>query len=98
MAGVVIQPSSMIGRNAIINTRASVDHDCIIGDHVHIAPGVTLSGAVRVEEGAHVGTGCTVIQGVQIGRNSTIGAGSLVLKDVPARTTVYGVPGRVVQR
>lgn len=98
MAGAVIQPGSGIGRNAIINTRASVDHDCIIGDHTHIAPGVTLSGGVRVGAGAHIGTGATVIQGIDIGNDSLVGAGALVLKNVPSGVTVVGVPARVAQK
>jgi len=96
MAGVVIQTASKIGSNTIINTKASVDHDCTIADHVHIAPGVTLSGAVEVGSGTHIGAGATVIQGVKIGEESLIGAGSLVLNDVPARVTVIGVPAHVV--
>ena len=96
MAGVVIQPGSVIGRNVIINTRASIDHDCIIGDHVHVAPGVTLSGGVRIGAGAHIGTGATVIQGVAIGENSMIGAGSAVLTDVAAGSVVVGIPAKEV--
>ena len=97
MAGTVIQPGSRIGRNAIVNTKASVDHDCLIGDHVHLAPGVTLSGEVTVGAGTHVGTGATVIQGVRIGSGSMVGAGALVLKDVPDGVTAMGVPAKVVQ-
>ncbi len=40
MAGAVIQPGCHIGCNTIINTRVSIDHDCTIGDHVHIAPSI----------------------------------------------------------
>ena len=98
MAGAVIQPGSRIGGNAVINTRASVDHDCVIGVHVHIAPGVTLSGGVEVGRGSHIGTGATVIQGVGIGEESLVGAGALVLHDVPTSVTVMGVPARVVKR
>src|SRR5690606_3976184 len=36
MAGAIIQPAVTIGANSLINTRASVDHDCVIGSHVHI--------------------------------------------------------------
>ncbi|MHC1759646.1 MAG: acetyltransferase [Negativicutes bacterium] len=98
MTGVVIQPGSMVGRNVIINTQASVDHDCIIGDHVHVAPGATLSGGVQIASGAHVGTGATVIEGIAIGENSLVGAGSVVIKDVIADTVVVGTPAKEVSK
>lgn len=81
-AGAIINPGTKIGKNVIINTRASVDHDCEIGDFVHIAPGVTLSGSVKVKEGAHIGTGASVIQNIRIGKNAMIGAGQAVRKNV----------------
>lgn len=96
MAGSVVQPGCDIGRNVILNTRASLDHDCVIGDHAHVAPGATLSGGVQIASGAHVGTGATVIQGIFIGEDSIIGAGGVVLEDVVANSIVVGVPARAV--
>jgi sugar O-acyltransferase (sialic acid O-acetyltransferase NeuD family) len=98
MAGVVIQTGSTIGMNTIINTKASIDHDCKIGAHVHIAPGVTISGSVEIGDGAHIGTGAVLIQGIKIGRNSLIGAGSVVIRNVMPETTIIGVPGVVVDK
>ncbi|MBF0547081.1 MAG: NeuD/PglB/VioB family sugar acetyltransferase [Candidatus Riflebacteria bacterium] len=97
MAGVVIQPGSRIGKNTIINTRSSVDHDCQIGDHVHIAPGVTLSGGVSVEDCSHIGTGANVIQGIRVGKNSLVGAGTLVIRSVSELQMVTGVPAKLVK-
>src|SRR5262249_46207311 len=54
MAGCVIQSDAVIGANSIINTRAAIDHDCQIGETVHIAPGATLSGSVTVGDNTHV--------------------------------------------
>lgn len=98
MAGAVIQVGARIGMDTIINTRASVDHDCLIGAHAHLAPAVTLSGGVTVGDEVHVGTGATVIQGIAIGRGSTVGAGSVVVKNVPEGITVYGVPAREARK
>lgn len=98
MAGVVIQPGCLIGSNSIINTCASLDHDCLIGNNVHIAPGVTLSGGVTVGQDSHIGTGATVIQGINIGSYSVVGAGSVVIRDVNDRTSVVGVPAKVIKQ
>jgi UDP-perosamine 4-acetyltransferase len=98
MAGAVVQCGSRLGANSIVNTRAGLDHDCEIGPHAHIAPGVTLSGEVHVGEGACIGTGASIIQGVVIGANSFVGAGAVVLQDVLPGATVMGVPARVVTR
>jgi sugar O-acyltransferase (sialic acid O-acetyltransferase NeuD family) len=94
MACAVIQPGSRIGINVIVNTKASVDHDCIISDHVHISPGVTLSGGVTIGRMAHIGAGATVVQGMNIGDNCLVGAGAVVIEDVPAETQVFGVPAK----
>ena len=96
--GAIIQAGSRIGRNVIVNTRASVDHDCIIADHCHIAPGVTLSGNVTIGEGAHIGCGATIIQGIRVGRRSLVAAGSVVVRNVEEETTVMGIPARVTPK
>ena len=92
MAGAVIQACARIGVNAIINTSASVDHDCVIGAHSHIAPGATLSGGVVIGKEVHVGTGAILKQGVKVGDGAVIGAGSVVLHDVPPGSIVFGSP------
>jgi sugar O-acyltransferase (sialic acid O-acetyltransferase NeuD family) len=95
MAGCVLQTGVIIGDDVIINTKTSVDHDCVISGHSHIAPGCTLSGEVNVGSGVHVGSGTTIIQKVNVGSGALIGAGSVVLSDVSEGKTVFGVPAKV---
>lgn len=95
MAGVVIQPHSQIGVNAVINTQASIDHDCEIGSHAFIAPGAVLCGGVRVGVGAFVGAGAVLIPGVCVGDEAVVGAGATVTRDVPPRQRVMGTPARL---
>ena len=91
-AGVVINPGVKIGKNAIINTSTSLDHDCRIGDFVHVAPGVTLCGGVSVGNEAHVGAGATVIQGVNIGKGCIVGAGTTVRRHLADGDKYIGIP------
>ena len=86
MAGTVIQPGVRIGSSTIINTGVTVDHDCNVHSHCHLAPGVTLSGNVEVNRCTHIGTGTSIIQGITIGENCVIAAGSIIYSDVADNT------------
>lgn len=96
--GAVVQSGSTVGRFVIMNTNASVDHDCRIDDFVHIAPGVTICGDVSVGSGSWIGAGAVVIQGVTIGKDVTVGAGTVVISDIPDGVTVVGNPARIIKR
>ena len=97
MHGAIIQAESKIGKHCIINTGASVDHECIVGDFVHCAPHSTLCGNVHVGEGAFIGAGATVIPGIKIGKWATVAAGATVVSDVPDRAVVAGVPAKIIR-
>ena len=95
MAGVVINPGTVIGKNCIINTCSSLDHDNLLEDYVHISPGAHLAGTVSVKEGTWICTGAIIKNNITIGKNNIIGAGSVVIKDIIDENTTYiGVPAR----
>lgn len=97
-AGGIVQPGAHIGRHVIINTGASVDHDTVVGDYVHVAPGVRLAGNVHIGNGALIGIGASVTPGMRIGEWATVGAGAAVVTPVRDRSTVVGVPARLLSR
>ena len=92
MAGAVIQPGARVGENSIVNTCASIDHDCEVGKHVHIAPGAVLCGEVVADDEAHIGASATILGGVRIGARSLVAAGAVVTGDVEFGARVNGVP------
>lgn len=98
MAGATINTDVRVGKHCIVNTNASIDHDCIIEDFVHLSPNVALAGTVFIGEGTHVGIGACVIQGIKIGKWCTIGAGAVIIRDVPDGCTVVGNPGRIIKK
>lgn len=95
--GTIVQSGSKIGSHCIVNTNASIDHDCVIDDFVHISPGSTLCGNVEVGLGTHIGAGATLIPGVKVGKWCTIGAGSVVINNIPDFSVVVGIPGKIIK-
>lgn len=47
-----------------------------------------------VDAGASIGSGAVILCGLTIGAGARVGAGAVVTSDVPAGTTVVGVPAR----
>jgi len=97
LQGAIVQAQTKIGNHVIVNTAASVDHDCILDDYVHIAPRAVLCGRVCVGEGTLIGAGAVILPGIRIGAWATIGAGAVVTKDVKDGVMVVGNPGRIVK-
>ncbi len=84
-----------LGDGCIVNTAASVDHECQLGDGVHIMPGARLAGCITVGSYATIGTNATILPRLRIGEGAMVGAGAVVTKDVPAGAVVVGNPARV---
>lgn len=98
VAGAVVNIDARLGFGCIINTAATVDHDCVLGDGVHVCPGAHLAGDVQVGGASWLGIGCAVRQGIRIGAGVTVGAGAVVVADVPDGLTVVGVPARSLKK
>ncbi|MBC7502707.1 MAG: acetyltransferase [Herminiimonas sp.] len=94
-AGAIVQPGARIGAHVILNTKASVDHHCRVGDYAHIAV-AHLAGGASIEEGVFMALGCTVLPKINVGAWATVGAGALVTKNVASNTTVVGMPARAL--
>ena len=102
--GVFMGPFSMagaqarIGGNVIVNTKASIDHDCVVGDHAQLAAGVTLGGWTEVGAGAFLDLAVTTLPRVRIGEGAKVLAGSVVVRDVEPHILVGGNPARPIRR
>lgn len=96
-AAVVINSFSKISDAVILNTKAVVEHDCFIDTAAHIAPNVSLAGAVTVGKCSMIGIGTSVVQLIKIADNITIGAGSVVIKDLLSSGNYAGAPARKLE-
>jgi sugar O-acyltransferase (sialic acid O-acetyltransferase NeuD family) len=95
-AHVVVNPDTHVGVNTILNTASTVDHDCVIGAHCHLAPGVRIAGDVTLGEGVFAGIGAVVIPGISVGAWSVIGASAVVIRDAAEGAKLIGVPAKPV--
>ena len=94
MAGAVVNAGARLADGVIVNTCASVDHDCVLGACVHVAVGAHLCGTVTVGDGTWIGAGAIVIHNVAVTGGCMIGAGAVVVKDIIEQGTYLGVPAR----
>ncbi len=103
---VDINPAARIGKGIMLDhaTGFVVGETSTIGDNVSILQGVTLGGTGKSEEDRHpkigngvlIGAGAIVLGNIRVGDCARIGAGSVVVKEVPPRVTVAGVPARII--
>ena len=91
--GAAINAGSFIGDCCIINTNSIVEHDCNVGDFVHVSPG-----GVRIGNDTHVGAGAVIKQYVSVGNNTIIGMGSVVTKDLESNCIYYGNPCKLIRK
>ena len=101
-----IHPAARIGCGILLDHATSfvVGETAIIEDDVSILHEVTLGGTGKetgdrhpvIRSGVLIGAGAKILGRVEIGTQAKVGAGSVVLTDVPAHTTVAGVPAVVV--
>jgi serine O-acetyltransferase len=104
--GVEIHPGAKIGRRFFIDHGMGVviGETAEIGDDVLLYQGVVLGGVSQEKTKRHptignrvvIGAGAILLGPINVGDGARIGAGSVVIKNVPANSTVVGVPGRVI--
>jgi len=68
----------------------------ILEDYVTVGHRAVVHSA-HIERGCLIGIGAIVLDGVRVGAGSIVGAGAVVTKDIPARSLVVGIPGKVVR-
>ncbi len=92
--GVIVNSGTVSGPCCILNTGCVVEHDCRLGENVHVAPSATVSGGVTIGDNCMIGAGATIIQGATICAGCLVGMGSVVPYDLAAPGTYVGNPAR----
>lgn len=106
--GIEIHPGATIGKGLFIDHGHGVviGETAILGDNCTLYQGVTLGGTGKEKGKRHptlgnnvmVSAGAKILGSFSVGDNVKVGAGSVVLREVPANSTVVGVPARIIKR
>ena len=101
-----IHPAAKIGKGLFLDhaTGLVVGSTAVIEDNVSMLQDVTLGGTgkeagdrhPKIRHGVLIGAGAKVLGNIEVGHCARIASGSVVLRPVPPKTTVAGVPAKVV--
>ena len=113
LTGIEIHPGARVGRGFFIDHGAGVviGETTEIGSNVTLYHDVTLGGTTVFDKNGKVtakrhptigdnviiGSGAQVLGPIKIGKNAKIGSNAIVVKDVPADTTVVGMAAHKVE-
>lgn len=99
-----IHPAAKIGRGVMIDhgTGIVIGETAVVEDGVSLLHAVTLGGTGKESQDRHpkirrnvlIGAGATILGNVEVGEGARVAAGSVVVKSVPAFTTVVGIPAQ----
>ena len=90
----VAHHNAKIGDYCILNTGAILEHDCEIGNGVHIMPGAVIGGNTFLGDYVTVGMNATILPKINIEEGAFIGAGAVVTKNVKKNQIVTGNPAK----
>lgn len=103
---VDIHPAARIGPSVMLDHASgiTIGETAVVGEGCSLLHGVTLGGTgkeagqrhPKIGRGVLLSVGAKVLGNISVGDEAKVAAGSVVLKDVPARCTVAGVPARIV--
>jgi serine O-acetyltransferase len=101
-----IHPAARIGKGIFLDhaTGLVVGSTAVVEDNVSLLQDVTLGGTgkeagdrhPKIRHGVLIGAGAKVLGNIEVGHCARIATGSVVLRPVPPKTTVAGVPAQVV--
>ncbi len=108
LTGIEIHPGARIGEGFFIDHGMGVviGETTEIGKNVTLYHDVTLGGTTvftkegkvctkrhpTIKDNVIIGSGAQILGPITIGKNSKIGSNAIVIKDVPANTTMVGFP------
>lgn len=98
LLGTTIMPYTTIKDFVMISMSANVGHHIVLEEGVFLSTGCNFGASIVAHKYAYCGLGSTLMTGIhEIGEDCLIGAGAVVIKDVPPKAIMAGVPAKIIR-
>ena len=98
LLGTHIMPYTKIKNFVMISMGVNVAHHSILHEGTFLSTGVNFGASIIAHKYAYIGISSTIMTGVhELGENCLIGAGAVVIKDVPTKAVMAGIPAKVLK-
>lgn len=98
LLGTTIMPYTTIKDFVMISMSANVGHHIVLEEGVFLSTGCNFGASIIAHKYAYCGLGSTLMTGIhEIGEDCLIGAGAVVIKDVPPKAIMAGVPAKIIR-
>ena len=98
LLGAKVMPHTVIKDYVMISMGVLLAHHCVLEEGVFLSTGCNFGASIHAHKYAYCGIGSTIMTGIhELGEDCLIGAGAVVIKDVPERAVMAGVPAKVLK-
>lgn len=98
LLGTTIMPHTVIKDYVMISMGVHLAHHCVLDEGVFLSTGCNFGASIHARKYAYCGISSTIMTGIhELGEDCLIGAGAVVIRDVPERAVMAGVPAKVLK-
>lgn len=98
LLGTTIMPHTVIKDFVMISMGVHLAHHNILEEGVFLSTGCNFGASIHAHKYAYCGISSTIMTGLhELGEDCLIGAGAVVIRDVPEKAVMAGVPAKVLK-
>lgn len=97
-AGIILTCDIILGKFTHLNLHSTIGHDVETGAYFTTAPGVHISGNVKIGECVYFGTNSSTVEKLTIADNVVVGASACVVNNLTEAGTYVGVPAKKLNK
>lgn len=98
LLGTSIMPHTVIKDYVMISMNVSPAHHNVLDEGVFLSTGCNFGASIHAHQYVYCGIASTIMTGLhELGEDCLIGAGAVVIKDVPEKAVMAGVPAKVLK-